>query len=71
LEGQNEQLRARVQLQTKFSGHKVLPVKFENEERVDQCFESMVNTGYLERISELTAEIKQRDDKIHQLVTKR
>ena len=33
--------------------------------------ESIVNVGYLERIAELCLEIKQKDDKIDQLVTNR
>lgn len=31
----------------------------------------MVNVGYLERIAELCLEIKQKDDKIDQLLTSR
>jgi hypothetical protein len=67
LESQNEQLKARVQLHATFSGHKVQPVKFANDEQIEQCFgfDSMVNAGYLERIAELASEIKIKDDKIH------
>ncbi len=71
LESQNEQLKARVQLQAKFSGHKVQPVKFANDEQIEQCFDSMVNSGYLERIAELASEIKIRDDKINHLQANR
>ena len=58
-------------MQTNFSGHKVQVVKYANDERIEQGLESMVNVGYLERIAELCLEIKQKDDKIDQLLTSR
>jgi len=46
-------------------------VKYANDEKIEQGLENMVNVGYLERIAELCLEIKQKDDKIDQLLTSR
>ncbi len=55
-------------MQTNFSGHKTQAIKYANDERIEQGLESMVNVGYMERIAELCLEIKQKDDKIDQLL---